>query len=108
MYLIYIREAHPTDGWATPKNQQDGINIANPTTEQKRAEIAATCTLKLGLSWPTLVDSMDDSTNKSYAAWPDRFYVVGTDGKIALKGGQGPAGFKANELEAFLQKHFGR
>ena len=51
---------------------------------------------------------MDDAVNKAYAAWPDRFYVISKDGKVVLKGEQGPKGFKADELESFLQKTLGR
>jgi hypothetical protein len=39
------------------------------------------------------VDTIDDAVNKAYAAWPDRLYVVDIGGKIAVAGGQGPAGF---------------
>ena len=100
--LIYIREAHPSNGWMVPQNQQQGIFIADPTTEAQRAEIAGSCSTKLHLTWPTLVDSMDDAVNKAYAAWPDRFYVIGEDGRIVFKGEPGPKGFRTNELEAFL------
>jgi hypothetical protein len=39
---------------------------------------------------------------QAYAAWPDRIYVVGTDGRIAYKGGPGPRGFSAEELGRWL------
>ena len=91
-----------------PQNQQQGIAIEDPKTFSGRAEVASTCSTKLHLSMPTLVDGMDDATNKAYAAWPDRFYVIGKDGKVILKSGPGPAGFKANELDEFLQKQFSR
>ena len=39
----------------------------------------------------------------AYAAWPDRLYVVGVDGKIAYQGGPGPGGFRVNEVEAWLK-----
>ena len=106
--MIYIREAHPADGWVAAQNQQQGIAIADPKSLDKRAEVASTCSLKLHLSWPILVDGMDDAVNKAYAAWPDRFYVISKDGKVVLKGEQGPKGFKADELESFLQKTLGR
>ena len=52
---------------------------------------------------PALIDSDDNIVNRAYAGWPDRLYVVGVDGKVAYKGGQGPFGFKTPELEAWLR-----
>ena len=49
---------------------------------------------------------MDDKVNKAYAAWPDRLYVVGTDGKIAMMGEPGPRGFKpsVDAAQGWLEK----
>jgi hypothetical protein len=52
---------------------------------------------------PTLIDRADNKVNQSYAAWPDRMYVVGKDGKIAYQGGPGPWGFKPAEVEQWLR-----
>ena len=51
---------------------------------------------------------MDNKTEQAYAAWPDRLYIVGADGTIAYKGGIGPAGFKAAEMGAALEKLLAR
>lgn len=51
-----------------------------------------------------LVDGVDNKTATDYAAWPDRLYIVGADGKIAYKGGLGPGGFKVSEMAAELAK----
>lgn len=47
---------------------------------------------------PFVVDALDNKVGEAYAAWPDRLYIVGKDGKIAYKGAPGPAGFKAQEM----------
>lgn len=100
--MIYIREAHPADGWVSPRNTKEGINIADPKSHEERSELAAkTCSL-LKISLPCLVDSMNDTANKAYAAWPDRLCIVGKDGRIALMGEQGPKGFKPS-VEAARQ-----
>jgi len=39
-----------------------------------------------------------------YGAWPDRLYLVGKDGKIAMAGGRGPFDFKPDKLEKAIQK----
>ena len=52
---------------------------------------------------PTLIDDAANEVNRAYAAWPDRLYVIGTDGRVAYQGGPGPAGFRPDEVEAWLQ-----
>ena len=54
---------------------------------------------------PCVVDSMDNAFDKAYAAWPERLFVVGVDGKIAYAGGQGPFEFKTEELRQWLDKN---
>jgi hypothetical protein len=69
--------------------------------------VAEQCTATLKLSMPTLLDKADNKVNQAYAAWPDRLYVIGKDGRIAYQGGPGPSGFKVNEVELWLKKNAG-
>jgi hypothetical protein len=101
--FVYIKEAHPDDGWKVPKNKKDGISVDQPKSLTEREGVAKSCSGELKLTMPVIVDSMDNKTAQDYAAWPDRLYIVGTDGKIAYKGGPGPGGFKAKEMEAKLK-----
>jgi hypothetical protein len=39
---------------------------------------------------PVLVDGMENAVSEAFAAWPERIYVIGADGRIAFKGGPGP------------------
>jgi hypothetical protein len=104
---VYIREAHPSDGWVVPHNERAGISITEPRDWIERANVAKMACSKLELTMPCVVDGMDDAVNKAYAAWPDRLYVVDKDGKIAVKGAPGPAGFapSVREAEAWLEKN---
>jgi hypothetical protein len=43
---------------------------------------------------PVLVDTLDNATETANAGWPDRVYVIDAAGKVALKGGPGPGGFR--------------
>jgi hypothetical protein len=101
--LVYIREAHPTDGWQVPANEREGILIASAKTFEEKEEHASACVRTLGIKFTTLVDNMDNQVELNYAGWPDRLYLVGKDGRIAWKGGPGPQGFKPVELEAAIQ-----
>lgn len=102
--LVYIREAHASDGtWP----MKDGPVIQDPTTLPERSAVARTCVADLGLGdIPALVDDLDDAVNLAYEAWPDRLYLVSRDGRIAYKGARGPAGFKPGELEEALEHEF--
>ena len=89
-----------------PINQRQGISIADPKTFEERLKLAdKTCTV-LKIRIPCLVDTMEDTVNKAYAGWPDRLYVVGVDGKIAVAGGPGPQGFapSVREAKSWLEK----
>lgn len=85
----------------------DPRNPADPKTLEEREGIAGDCIKSMKLTIPFLIDDMDDTANKGYAAWPDRIYVVGKDGKVAYKAGQGPWGFKPNEAKAKLKEVLG-
>ena len=101
--MVYIKEAHPEDGWKVPVNEKAGITVNQPTTDKERDEVAKTCTEKLGLTIPCVVDGIDNKVGQEYAGWPDRAYIVGKDGKIFYKSGPGPAGFKVPEIAGKLE-----
>src|SRR5215813_10537196 len=99
---IYVREAHPTDGWQLPGNIQEGITIRQPRTQDERVAVAQKCCSALSMSMPLLVDAIDDRVGHAYSGMPDRLYVIDRDGRVAYKGGRGPFGFKPGEMEQSL------
>src|SRR5690349_4952205 len=100
--LIYIREAHPKDGWQVPANVRDGIEIEAAKEFGQKEANAGSCVRQLGIAFTTLVDNMDARVELNYMGWPDRLYLVGKDGRIAWKGDPGPQGFKPPQLEAAI------
>lgn len=100
--MIYVREAHPTDGWHSDSNDRVGISVAQPRTYAERVSIAQTCGAKLNLGFPMLVDAIDDTVGARYSGMPSRLYLIDRDGKVAYKSGRGPFGFKPAELEQSL------
>jgi len=102
--MVYIREAHPVDGWQVGANRREGILIEQPQTFAARLDVAKQMCSKLDIKIPGVIDKLDDRVNKAYSAWPDRLYLVGRDGRIAYKGGRGPRGFRPAELEAAIQR----
>jgi hypothetical protein len=103
--VVYVREAHPEEGWILPENRRSGIAVHEPTTDEERIAVAANCAAKLKMSMPTVIDRVDNAVASAYGGWPDRLYLVGTDGRIAYQGGEGPFGFKPAELEHAIAEH---
>jgi len=50
---------------------------------------------------------MGNSTDLKYYPLPDRLYLIGRDGRAAYRGGPGPFGFVAAELEEAIEKYLG-
>jgi hypothetical protein len=101
---VYIREAHPTDGWQVAKNERDKILIKDPTTLAERKRAAEDFATQFKVTLPILVDPISDPFDRAFAGWPDRIYVIDSAGKIAYKGRPGPRGFRVEEARPVLEK----
>jgi len=112
---IYIREAHPVDGWWFGKgfakypmrifSPKVSLNTYDPTTIEERRTAAGDCVESLKFGVKTYVDEMDDQVNKDYAAWPTRLYLIDKNGIVVYAAGLGPFGFKPRELKQAIQEH---
>jgi hypothetical protein len=113
--MIYIREAHPVDGWWFGKgivgkltkmySPSTSLDTYDPKTIEDRRSAAKQCQSTLQYGIKTYVDEMDDTVSKAYAAKPTRLYLVGLDGKVSYAGGPGPYGFKPGELKSAIDKY---
>lgn len=99
---VYIREAHPTDGWAVP----DNVDYAEPTTIDERAEIAGVCQLKLDLEMPMLLDTMNNEVDEKYNALPERLYVLDRDGRVTWRSVAGSFGFDVEAWAEAIQNQY--
>jgi hypothetical protein len=104
-FVIYIREAHPTDGWQVPGNLKERVEYEQPQTYAARKNVASACVTNLNLTISTLVDSMDNAAERIYNAWPERLYVLSAEGRVVYQGARGPYGFDPDELECFLKDY---
>ncbi len=112
---IYIREAHPKDGWwfgggitgmlLKMRKSKAATDIYDPGSIEERQEVARRCENALQYDIPTYVDEMDDAVNKAYAAYPTRLYLIGLDGRVVYAGGLGPFGFKPAELQTAIEEY---
>jgi hypothetical protein len=114
--LIYIREAHPKDGWwlgegliatwlAKRNSPYVSLNTYDPKTFKERQGVATICQSALKYGIPTYVDDVDDAVSKAYAAWPTRLYLVGLDGRVVYAGGPGPQGFSPEEFKKAIDTY---
>lgn len=96
---MYVREAHPTDGWRMESNDRVGVVAAQPKSTFERVAVATQCHDLLEMSMPVLVDDIDDRVGRAYSGVPDRLYVIDREGKVAFKSGRGPFWFNPGEME---------
>ena len=105
-HVVYIQEAHPIDGWQLDDNVEDDVLVNSTASDEERVQVAGVCMTKLGIELPAIVDEADDRVEQAYTGWPDRLYVIDSDGRIAYKSAAGPFGFKPSEVEATLNRLF--
>lgn len=102
--MVYIQEAHSTDGWQLPVNLQQNVVFADAKSDQERAGTAQACVRNLKIAIPALLDTIDNSTELAYTGWPDRLYVIGRDGRVVFKSKPGPFGFKVEPMRQALMQ----
>jgi hypothetical protein len=116
--MIYLREAHPVDGWwfggglmglmLRAYRSKAATDIYDPTTIEERRLVAGQCEEALRYGIKTYVDEMDDAVNQAYAAMPTRLYLIGVDGQVDYAAGAGPFGFKPTAFGAAIEAYLRR
>ncbi len=91
--IVYIREAHAANSlWPAPYALKKGIR--QPRTYGQRCSTAKMMMEEMKITIPCVIDDMENTAKRAYAAWPDRLFVVDRDGRIAVAARKGPWGFK--------------
>lgn len=103
---MYIAEAHASDEWPV------GPSVSHteaPQTLTQRMELARDLVVRTQRQFPrwnvpVLVDGMDDMFERSYAAWPMRFFVL-QGGRVLHKAQPDvdTCVYRLDTLEAFLE-----
>lgn len=101
--FVYIQEAHPADGWQMPDNTKEGVVFA-PKSFAERRDVAKRCCDSLHLTFPTVVDTVENMVDEQYAGWPERLFVLDAEMRVVYAGKQGPWGFKPAEAERALRR----
>jgi Iodothyronine deiodinase len=103
-YCIYVKEAHPDDGWQVRVNLDSEIVYDQPSTIEQRAAIAEACQLDLRLKMPVLLGDIEDQTDLAYAARPVRLFVLDENGVIVHRSGIGPSHLDVDGALAAIEK----
>jgi len=102
-FVVYVQEAHPTDGWQVDSNVQKGILYRQHQSFDEREAVAHACSMDLHIPLPILVEEIDNVIDEAYGAAPERLYVIGADGRVAYQGGAGPHFFDLDEWEQAIE-----
>lgn len=112
--FIYIEEAHPDDGWRFDDEKQPVINQHKTMDERMDAagllhstvvDMSNASNAKLPVP-ETYVDTLDNSTNHSFGAIPERLAIV-LNGRLHWLGGMGPFEYDVNAMRSALVGLFG-
>lgn len=90
---MYIREAHAADS-SWPVGYARKLKITQHKNFKERCQVAERLRKEKKLTVPFLVDDMKDTASRLYQGWPDRVYLVRSDGTLAVAGRRGPWGFR--------------
>lgn len=100
--MIYVREAHPADGWIMSRNERQGIEIFQPKSYDQRKQVAEQCARHFDAGVPMLVDSLEDPVGKVYSGMPSRLYLINQQQEVIYQSGRGPHFFWPSDLENAL------
>ena len=102
-FVVYVQEAHPTDGWQTDSNVEEGILFRQHQSYTERETAAQSCSIGLNIGLPVIIEEMDNAIDETYGAAPERLYLVDVDGRVAYHGGAGPHFFDLDEWEQAIE-----
>ena len=105
--LVYIAEAHPGKILSVPtaSGREELRIIPLITTEAERVANLKQLVRIGKLTLPAVIEARTDSINQQYAAYPNRLFAIGADGKVAFKGAPGPTGLKVTDLADWLREN---
>ena len=106
--VVYIREAHPEDGWVVTPNRAEDIRVFDPKNDAERHEAASQCALHTNIRIPVVVDPVEDKIASAYGALPTRLYLIGRGGRVAYQAERGPFGLKPPEWQEAIEAELNR
>jgi hypothetical protein len=80
--------------------------VEQPENYAEREALAELCTTSLDISMPTVIDKIDNAVEVAYAGYPDRIFILDTEGVVQFKTKPGPRGFRPAEAVDALDAMF--
>jgi len=103
--VVYVTEAHPTDGWMNGVAPQKFRHVAYAQSIEDRLRVARTFAEACGVDDASvIVDGIGDELERAYEARPERLYVLG-GGNVLWRCGPGPWEYDVAGLATFLRSH---
>ena len=108
MFLVYIKEAHPSDGIAIAGETKlgSGWELKQQKTLAERLDSARKFHAALGAKSPYFCDGIGNDAMNAFVSWPERLFVI-VDGVFEFVGGYGPKQYDVGELQYVLSKRCG-
>lgn len=105
--LVYIDEAHPSDGWAVPGESSLSFEVKKHRNQEDRCAAAQQLLERFSLppQCRVVADRMDNNANVAYGVAFERVCIVQRQ-KIAYLGGKGPFYYNLQEVRHWLEKNF--
>uniref|UniRef100_A0A8C2VH56 Iodothyronine deiodinase n=1 Tax=Chinchilla lanigera TaxID=34839 RepID=A0A8C2VH56_CHILA len=105
--LVYIDEAHPSDGWAIPGGSSLSFEVKKHRNQEDRCAAAHQLLERFSLppQCQVVADRMDNNANVAYGVAFERVCIVQRQ-KIAYLGGKGPFCYNLQEVRRWLEKNF--
>uniref|UniRef100_A0A8C5K7T8 Iodothyronine deiodinase n=1 Tax=Jaculus jaculus TaxID=51337 RepID=A0A8C5K7T8_JACJA len=107
--LVYIDEAHPSDGWAVPGDSPLSFEVKKHRNQEDRCAAAQQLLERFSLppQCRVVADRMDNNANVAYGVAFERVCIVQRQ-KIVYLGGKGPFCYNLQEVRSWLEKNFGK
>uniref|UniRef100_A0A674BC09 Iodothyronine deiodinase n=1 Tax=Salmo trutta TaxID=8032 RepID=A0A674BC09_SALTR len=107
--LVYIDEAHPSDGWVAPAMGPRSFEVRKHRSLEER--VVAAKKLIESFSLPSqcqlVADCMDNNANVAYGVSNERVCIVQRR-KIAYLGGKGPFFYNLKDVRQYLEQSYGK
>ena len=114
--------AHAKDGWSfgsghpaqqawvgaktdEQKSEYDKWDVMQPKSTEERVNVAKAWMDDLKPQSPYYCDPIDNNARFAFEAVPERLYII-ENGKVVYRGGEGPFGYKTEEVGDWLAARF--
>ena len=100
--VLYLEEAHPTDGWMYPAVQYLTKQATVLGERMAMARVLCAEMKRLGCPAPVFADSMSNAASRVFGALPERLAIL-LNGEVKFVGGKGPEGYSIIDARDALQ-----